>query len=920
MVTSRPVTLVGRGELLAQAGAELAAGRSVLLWGPAGIGKSTVIDALTPASGSSPVTGSGPTLVLRAAAAEAEADLPYLALVDLFDGVLDGPTPPPLPPHLRVALDGALLRSAVPATPQDQLAVRLAVLELLRGLAAERPVLLVLDDTQWIDEPSAGVLRFVARRLGPVPVQVVAAERVAQGDSPARADLCPTPCVELGVPPLTQADVSDILRHRFGAGVPRHRLQRVYTASGGNPMFAVELGRTLQERGEVSPTGPLPVPDRLRALLAERLSRLSTAGRSPLLIAAAAARPSRDLIERSGADPDGLADAIEAGVVTAALDGAVRFTHPLLREMVYADARTEELRWAHGRLAQVVADPVERARHLAAASSAPDEDLARTLTDAAATAKLRGAPDAAADLAAMAAERTPRETPDVAAVRRLHAAQYAYHAGAEEEAHRYASAALRDAADRRTRVNARLLLIDLVGQDQSGIGPLLDAAYGDAVDEPDLLANVHLYRAQKAWYDADRESAMSELKRAAESAEQCGDAERLVEVVSWQGTVLGGPAGDELAVRAGDMAHDLPLSEETVDARHMAALRQLFAGQVADAERRIDALRDAVERTGTVRELMRVLLYAANILARAGRCADAVAAGHACLRLYLDVAPTPGPALIAAATAEMYGGSVAAAADLAERALAESLSAGDEDWLRGAYAIGGQVHQMRGDSQAAVDLMRQCYDLEQRLSRTDPSVLLWHADFVEALVAAGARDEAADVLADVRARAHRLDRTVVLLGLDRAEAVLVAATKEARDGVTFLRGVVDACTEHPYPLELARAWHTLGVLERRAHRRAAARVALSEAVRRYEAIGAAPWLEIAEAELLRLDGARAAGLSDTERRIVELVRAGSTNREIARSLFLSIKAVEANLTRLYRRLGVRNRAQLARVLDTTASD
>jgi len=909
------MTLVGRGELLARAQSELAAGRSVLLWGPAGIGKSTVLDAL-----SAPAVGAADTLVLRAAAAEAEADLPYLALVDLFDGVLDAPRPPVLPAHLRAALDGALLRSAVPATPQDQLAVRLAVLELLRGLAAERPVLLILDDTQWIDEPSAGVLRFVARRLDTVPVQVISAERVAQGDSPARVDLCPQPCAELQVPPLTQSDVSDVLRYRFGAGVPRHRLQRVYTASGGNPMFAVELGRALQERGEVSPTSPLPVPDRLRGLLAERLARLSSAGRPPLLIAAAAARPSRDLIERCGADPDGLADAIEAGVVTAALDGAVRFTHPLLREMVYADARTEELRWAHGRLAQVVADPVERARHLAAASSAPDEALAQTLADAAATARLRGAPDAAADLAALAAERTPRDTPGVAAARRLSAAQYAYHAGAEEEAHRYASAALRDAADRHTRVNARLLLIDLVGQDQSGIGPLLDAAYADALDEPELLANVRLYRAQKAWYDADSEAAMAELKRAAESAEQCGDAERLVEVLSWQGTILGGPAGDELAIRAGDMAHDLPLSVEMVDARYMAALRQMFAGEITDAERRIIALRDAVESTGTMRELMRVLLYTANILARAGRCADAVLAGHACLRLFLDVAPTPGPALIATATAEMYGGSLTAAGEYAERALAASLAAGDEDWLRGAYAIVGQVHQMRGDAAAAVEMMRQCYELEQRLSRTDPSVLLWHADFVEALVATGARDEAAEVLADVRARAHRMERRVVLLGLDRAEAALIAANGEARDGVAALRAALSACTEHPYPLELARAWHALGVLERRAHRRAAARTALSEAVRRYEAIGAAPWLAIAEAELLRLDGARAAGLSDTERRIVELVRVGALDREIARSLFLSIKAVEANLTRLYRRLGVRNRAQLARVLDSTLGE
>jgi DNA-binding CsgD family transcriptional regulator len=395
----------------------------------------------------------------------------------------------------------------------------------------------------------------------------------------------------------------------------------------------------------------------------------------------------------------------------------------------------------------------------------------------------------------------------------------------------------------------------------------------------------------------------------------------MVEVLSWRGTVLGGPEGDELSIRAGDMAHDLPLSFETVSARQMAAWRQLFRGEVGEAERRIEGLRDAVQRSGTVRELAMVLLFTANILARAGRCADALAAGHACLRLFVDVEPTPGPGLIAAATAELYGGTVAGAAEYAERALEACQAAGDHDWLRGAYAIAGQVHLLRGDAGTAVEMMRHCYDLEQELfSRNDPSVLLWHPDFVEALVAIGARDEAADVLAEVRATAHRLGRTAVLLGLDRAEAVLLASAKEARDGVAALREAIGRYADHPYPLEVARAWHTLGVLERRAHRRAAARAALSEAVRRYDAIGAAPWLAIAEAELLRLDGARAAGLSDTERRIVELVRAGATNREIARSLFLSIKAVEANLTRLYRRLGVRNRAQLARVLDSSLGD
>jgi DNA-binding CsgD family transcriptional regulator len=900
-----------------RARADLAAGSSVLLWGPAGIGKSTVLDAL---SAELSVTGRD-MLVLRAAAAEAEAELPYLALVDLFDGVLDGPRPPALPPHLRAALDGALLRSAVPATPHDQLAVRLAVLELLRGLAAERPVLLVLDDSQWIDEQSAGVLRFVARRLDAVPARVLAAERVAHGATPVRSDLCPPPSVERAVPPLTQADVADILRSRFGAGVPRHRLERVYAASGGNPMFAVELGRALQERGEISPTGPLPVPDRLRALLTERLSRLSAAGRSPLLVAAAAARPTRDLIERCGADPDGLADAIDAGVVTAAGDGAVRFTHPLLREMVYADARPDELRQVHQRLADATTEPVERARHMAAASTGADEELAATLAHAASTARLRGAPAAAADLAALAAERTPRGTPGVAAARRLKAAEYAYAAGASDEAGRHANAALRDADDASTRVGARLLLTDLSGQDLTGVGPMVDAAFREAGEDPELLAHVRIYRAMKAWYDGDPQLGLDELKRAEEAAEQCGDAVRLVMVLRWRGTMTGGPEGDELAIKAGDMAADLPLSVETVSARQMAAYRQLFRGEVADSERRIEALRDAVQRSGTVRELATALVYTAIIFARAGRCADAVVAGQACLRLYCDVEPTQGPGLFAAAVAELSGGTLDGAAEIAQRAVDACQAAGDHDFLRGAYAVKGRIHLIRGDAGAAVEVLRRCHDLEHALfARNDPSVLLWHADYVEALVGVGARDEAVAVLAEVRARAHRLDRRMVLLGLDRAEAVLVAAVKEARDGVAALREAIARWADHPYPLEIARAWHTLGVLERRAHRRAAARAALSEAVRRYAAIGAAPWLAIAEGELLRLDGARAAGLSDTERRIVELVRAGATNREIARSLFLSIKAVEANLTRLYRRLGVRNRAQLARVLDTSLGD
>ncbi|MDT5037499.1 MAG: hypothetical protein QOE03_2684 [Micromonosporaceae bacterium] len=902
---SRPLTPIGRGEILDQGYARLAAGGSVLLYGPAGIGKSTILQALA--------ADAGPALVLRANAAEAEAELPYLALVDLFDGALDEHAAT-LPAHLRAALDGALLRSALPDTAQDQLAVRLAVLELVRALAVDRPVWLVLDDVQWIDQPSAGVLRFVARRLDGVAARVLAAERVTDGDLPRFLDLCPAPCLEIAVPPLPESDVADLLRLRFGGPVPRARLNRVYTASGGNPLYAVELGRALHERDEDSPTAPLPVPDRLRALLAARIAILPGHARTALLVSAATARPSRTLLERCGvAVDDELTEAARAGVIVVEGD-VVTFAHPLLREMVYADAEPVDRRAAHERLAEAVTDPVERARHLAQARPDPDEALAVTLAEAASVARLRGAPATAADLAVLAAERTPTGTPGVAAARRLTAAQYAYDAGSPSDATRHAQAALRDADDPRTRIGARLVLVDLAGQDRSGIAPLLDAAFCEASDDLALLARVRLYRAVKAHYDRDTEAAIAELKRAEQTAEQCGDLDCLVEVLGWRGSFVDGPEGDELLERAGELARGLPLTGPVIGARQLAAMARLFRGDVAEAVRRIESLRQAVERSGMVHDLAMVLVSVSGVYWRAGRCADALEAGRYCVRLYTDVEITPGPGLLVAAMTELGGGDADRAVEYAAQAVRAIQDAGDEDWLKTAYAIHGMVHLLRGDPGAAAEVMRQAWALEQSQGRVDPGILLWHADFIESLATCGSRAEAAEVLSEVQRCAERLGRDVATLGLARAAAVLAAAT-DPREAAEALSTAIEKAADHPYPLELARAWHTLGGLERRAHRRGAARAALTEAVRRYALAEAVPWWEVAAAELARLDGGRGAGLSETERRIVELVRAGATNREIARSMYLSIKAVEANLTRLYRRLGVRNRAQLSRALD-----
>ncbi|WP_307839765.1 ATP-binding protein, partial [Streptomyces sp. MBT49] len=222
----RPDLVIGRDELFTAAQDQLARGGSVLLHGPAGIGKSTVLRALAADYGDAAHT------VLRCSATESESHLPFLALADLF-GLVLGEISDKLPAAQRTALESALTGRGESTLQRDGLALRLAVLSALRALAAEGPVLLVADDLQWLDSASAELLGFAARRLGDTPVQLLCAVRTEDQEYDRHLRASPPDTLAVRLNPLSRAQVSALLDHRGYTDLPRSTMREIHRTSGG---------------------------------------------------------------------------------------------------------------------------------------------------------------------------------------------------------------------------------------------------------------------------------------------------------------------------------------------------------------------------------------------------------------------------------------------------------------------------------------------------------------------------------------------------------------------------------------------------------------------------------------------------------------------------------------------------------------
>ncbi|MEU8438343.1 LuxR family transcriptional regulator [Streptomyces sp. NPDC029216] len=909
-------TNVGHGVLIEAVGRALTTHGRAILTGPAGAGKTEVARTVAAAAEGRRET------VLRLAPEAADRHIPEASAAALLASVprsaldrLAGPQ--------RTAIAFLRREADAPRAGRDHVALRLAVVEVLRTLAAPGPLLLLVDNAQWLDAESTDLLRF-ALRLTPPRVRVLVAERV-QGGAPVAETLCGPGTPAVRVPALGADEVAELLlRH----GLPARLAGRIHQASGGNPRLALALGHSLAEAagqgGCAHHADPLPVSGQAREVARRLLAEAPARTRPTLLLAALATRPTTALLRRAGR-PDAeaeLAEAERAALVTVGEDGAVAFTAGALPTALAADAGWPERSAGHAALAAAVDDPVQAVRHRALAVDTPDAELAAEITRAADACRRRGQRALAAELGLLAAERTPAALPGEELARLVGAAEDAGWAGRADLARRATRAVLARDASPAQRVRARLAVIDAAGQALAALDETFAfaCAEADAADDPSLLAAVQLRIAWKHnLSDGDpvrsRDAAAEAGALAKAGGDQVAEAMALT-VRARMGRILGDADAEDILAQALALpAPEVPLGMRNAP-QYLAVRHALFDDRLADARRQLLVLLPAVQRTGSAEDVFEVLRSLTEVELRRGRCVPGAAHARRALELTIEAGLSPGPAWYVAATAEAAGGSFARAAAYARRGIRASEEEHDQIFLsRGLYAL-GTVELATGEAAKAVATLRRVAELEQAQQVVDPSILRWHGELAEALVAADDPAGAVALLDSVTPVARSLRRTPVLAALDRARALALSAQGEPEPAVALLQDTAQRFGALGLPLERGRTLLALARVERRRRRRAPARAALRDAAEVFERAGAAPWLCLARENAPETGAPHpgVAALTDAEARLALLVGGGASNQEAAAKLFLSVKTVEARLTRIYQKLDVRSRAQLATAL------
>jgi DNA-binding CsgD family transcriptional regulator len=904
-------SVAGRASELATVSEVLSAARDglrlLVIEGEPGIGKTTVWrEAIAQADRHG-------YRILSCRPAHAETRLSFAGLGDLLAPV-EQEAFAVLPEPQRRGLEVALLRLEARGAAPNPRAIGTGVVSLVSALSATDPVLVALDDVQWLDRPTTRALEFALRRLESAPVAIVATLRVDdRGGTVAllpAVDASRVCRIRLG--PLSHGALYELLRGQLGRALTRPLLGAIERASRGNPFYALEIARALDPERLPASGETLPVPDDMHELLARRLRRLPRRTRDELLKASALAEATVAFVDAASLEP-----AVQAGVASVRSDGRVQFSHPLFASTIYAGVSRERRRQLHGELGALVTDVEERARHLALAAGAPDARLAETLDRAAQHAHARGAPEVAAELEEQATARTPAQLTEARWERCLRAARHHFKAGDRPRARALAEEVIAASPPPPLRAEALHLLAEERGIDgPSAAIPLLEEALTCVGDDAGLAAQLETSLGFATSVALDLAGAVPHLDRAVDLAEAANEDALLAEATAMRALsrfLLGLGADEEALQRA--LALEDPDREVPFQRRPSLIVAQIyeFTGRIGLARRLLVGLRERIVARGEEGDLPLVLVHLAETSRLAGHLDGAEREADDALR----VATLTGEeifcafALMVRATVRALRGDVGGSRADAAEALAISERIGwwwGENQTRGAQAF---LALSEGHPQAAVDALEPVIAAVDSMGVYEYPVAMWLPDAIEAFVAIGELEHAARLTGALADWGRAMDRPWARAVSARGRALLEAANGELECARIAAE---QALVEHerlPMPFELGRTLFVLGQVQRRRGERRAARASLQRALTAFDELGAPLWAEKTRAEARRIGLRRApAELTENELLVARLAASGLTNRQIADRIFVSRRTVEANLARAYRKLGIRSRAEL----------
>jgi DNA-binding CsgD family transcriptional regulator/tetratricopeptide (TPR) repeat protein len=918
-VVGRGAELAAVERVLTRASQEPAA---LVLQGEPGIGKTTLWTAART------LASERGFQVLSSRPTASESGLPLGAFGDLFADVSPDIAARLSDPQ-RHALEVALLRADPTGIPSHQRALSVATANLLRELAdLEGPVLIAIDDVQWLDESSARILSFALRRIDGRRIGVVVSLRgIAPGPAPLGLDVAmPSGAVErrtLG--PLSLGELHRLLLTHLGQSFSRLGLIRIEEACAGNPFYALEIARALIRTGAtVTPGEPLPIPDELAPLMRERIEALPEQTREGLLLAAMAFEPSLAVLSRAaGTDVTSVLDPAVRDDLVAVERGTVRFSHPLLAAAVLARADPSVIRDVHAQLARVVSSDEARARHLGLAANAADEAAADALEVAAESARSRGAPIAAAQMLERARDLTAPDRRDKAASRIYLAARCHFEAGETQRARTLLEEQVRSLEPGPRRAPSLQLLAQVLARSSSfqDAVTIAQQALFEAGDDAALRAGIELDIAYGSVCLGDMGGAVPHAAASAALAEGAGISGLQAEAVGalvMLGFLGGGGLDESGMARALALEDPRRSSPLELHPRFVHGLLLLWSTRLDEAIVTLGKLRAEAIDQGQETVVPSINFYLVLGSLWRGNMRDA--AGFA--EESRDVASligdpvTNGLALTAGALVDAYAG----IADRARARAGEALVLFQQSqwtlYLTWPLTALGFLEVSLGNAAGADELLRPLAEAITSMPSGDPILGVCLPDEIDALLALGEFERATPLIEWLERGGAAQDRPWALAIAARCRGSLAAAQGDLGSAIVALDQAAVQHERLAMPFERARTLLVRGRVHRRRKEKRLADEALREAQAIFADCEATLWMQHASTELSRI-GLRPRAprdLTETERRVAMLAASGMTNREVAQAAFLSPKTIDNVLGRVYRKLDIGSRAELGAVM------